>query len=112
MISREKQVRSMATVAAPAQQKVILMRTTVTLDRDVAAQLQGLAHRRRKPFKVILNETIRKGLGHWDKPSAVELFRVRARNCHLRPGLDDRRFNQLADELEAEAAGRKLARRR
>ena len=75
----------MATVAAPAQQKVILMRTTVTLDRDVAAQLQGLAHRRRKPFKVILNETIRKGLGNWDKSRAIKPFRVRARNCQLRP---------------------------
>jgi hypothetical protein len=30
-------------------------------------------------------------------------------DCRLRPGFDDRRFNQLADELEAEAVVHKLA---
>lgn len=86
------------------------MRTTVTLEPDVAAHLEELVHRTRKPFKVVLNDTIRKGLGSWDKPRAVKRFRVEPWKSQLRPGLDDRRFNQLADELEIEAAGRKLAR--
>ena len=85
------------------------MRTTVTLDEDLAAQLQELAHRTRKPFKAVLNEAIRKGLGGWNKATVTRPFRVRARDCGLRPGLDDRRFNQLADELEVEAAAQKLA---
>ena len=85
------------------------MRTTVTLDEDLAAQLQELAHRTRKPFKAVLNEAIRKGLGGSNKTTVTRPFRVRARDCGLRPGLDDRRFNQLADELEVEAAAQKLA---
>lgn len=85
------------------------MRTTVTLDEDLAVQLQELAHRTRKPFKAVLNEAIRKGLGGWTTAAVARPFRVRARDCGLRPGLDDRRFNQLADELEVEAAAPKLA---
>ena len=86
------------------------MRTTVTLDPDVATHLQELAHRTRKPFKVVLNETIRQGLGNRGKGRAARPFRVHAQNGQLRPGLDDRRFNQLVDELEIEEAARKLAR--
>jgi predicted transcriptional regulator len=88
------------------------MRTTVTLEADVAARLQELVHRTRRPFKAVLNETLRQGLGSAEKPKAVKPFRVKARAGQLRPGFDDRRFNQLADELEAEAVAAKLARRR
>jgi hypothetical protein len=74
--------------------------------------LRELAHRARKPFKVVLNEAIRKGLGGGRQASGARPFRYRVRDCGLRPGLDDRRFNQLADELEVEAAAQKLARGR
>ena len=86
------------------------MRTTVTLDPDVATHLQELAHRTRKPFKVVLNETIRQGIGSRGKGRVARPFRVQAQNGRLRPGWDDRRFNQLADELEIEEAARKLSR--
>jgi hypothetical protein len=38
------------------------MRTTVTLDEDVAEALRDLAHERRQPFKRVLNDAIRDGL--------------------------------------------------
>ena len=88
------------------------MRTTVTLEADVAARLQELVHRTRRPFKAVLNDTLRQGLGSSEKRKAVKPFRVKARAGQLRPGFDNRRFNQLADELEAEAVAAKLARRR
>ena len=84
----------------------------MTLDPDVAAQLKGLVHRTGKPFKSVLNDTIRKGLANWGKSSIAKPFRVKARDCRLRPGLDDRRFNQLADELDVEAVAGKLDRAR
>ena len=86
------------------------MRTTVTLDSDVATQLRELVHRTRKPFKVILNDAIRRGLGGLPEKSSLEPFRVRPHPCRLRPGLDERRLNQLADELESEAEAAELAR--
>ncbi len=39
------------------------MRTTVTLDDDVAASLHSAARERRVSFKVALNEAVRAGLG-------------------------------------------------
>jgi hypothetical protein len=37
------------------------MRTTLTLDDDVALKLRELAHRRRVPFKEVVNSVLRLG---------------------------------------------------
>ena len=39
------------------------MRTTITLDADVHRLLQQVAHKRKRPFKQVLNEAVRSGLG-------------------------------------------------
>jgi predicted transcriptional regulator len=46
------------------------MRTTVTMERDVAARLGQLARRRRVPMKVLINEVLRAGLDHVERPVA------------------------------------------
>ncbi|MGA2182111.1 MAG: hypothetical protein ABSH47_03715 [Bryobacteraceae bacterium] len=84
------------------------MRTTATLDDDLAGKLQELAHSRKQPFKLVLNEVIRAGLGEAPITYAAEPFVVEAFPCGLRPGFDGRRFNQLVDELDADAAAEKL----
>ena len=38
------------------------MRTTLTLDDDVAAKLKMEAHRAGRPFREVVNETLRRGL--------------------------------------------------
>lgn len=38
------------------------MRTTLTLDDDLAARLETLSQRRGVPFRQVVNEAIRKGL--------------------------------------------------
>ena len=38
------------------------MRTTLTLDPDVAARLERLQRARGQPFKVVVNEALREGL--------------------------------------------------
>ncbi len=84
------------------------MRTTVTLDDDVANQLQDLAARLRKPFKVVINETIRKGLA--SKPPKIKPFKVKAFSLKLRPGYEGVNFDHLAEELEDEAIIEKMRR--
>ena len=39
------------------------MRTTITLDADVHRLLQQVAHKRKRPFKQVLNEVVRSSLG-------------------------------------------------
>lgn len=85
------------------------MRTTLTLDEDLAHELRERAHRLRVPFKKVVNDAIRRGILGSAAAGETQPFRVEAHDCRLRPGFDDRRFNQLADELEVEAAVRKLA---
>ena len=64
------------------------MRTTVTLDDDVAAKLQRESRRSGVPFKDVLNSAVRRGLM---QPVAHELrepFRLRARDVgEVRPGV-------------------------
>lgn len=77
------------------------MRTTVTLDPDVAAKLKELAHRRRASFKETLNDVIRKGLNSQAgtrEPS--ERYVVEPHAGGFRPGIDPDKLNQLVDELE------------
>lgn len=46
------------------------MRTTMTLERDVAARLEQVARKRRQSFKSIVNEVLRAGLAVLDTPTA------------------------------------------
>lgn len=64
------------------------MRTTLTLDDDVAAKLKAEAGRTGKSFKVTVNELLRQALNRKREISAREAFRVDARDLgDLRAGL-------------------------
>jgi predicted transcriptional regulator len=45
------------------------MRTTMTLEKDVAARLERLARSRRQPMKALVNEALRAGLAQIEGPS-------------------------------------------
>ena len=78
------------------------VRTTLTLDSDVAAALKRLAEQTKRPFKQVVNEALRVGLGQRRKPIAQEPFEVTPFACGLQPGVDAERLNQLLDELEVQ----------
>lgn len=79
------------------------MRTTLTLDPDVARLLQEEAHRQRKSFKDVVNDAIRKGLSPATRGGDPAPFRVRPHKTTLRPGIDAGELNRLVDEMEDEA---------
>ena len=54
------------------------MRTTLTLDADVAARLKEAA--RDRPFRVVVNDALRAGLAALDKPASPRPFRTRGFN--------------------------------
>lgn len=76
------------------------MRTTVTLDPDVAAQVQALMRERGLTFKDAINQTLRAGLGRGGEAVAYE---VPVHELGLRPGVDLVKALRLASELEDEA---------
>jgi hypothetical protein len=82
------------------------VRTTVTLDADVAAKLKEAARQRNVSFKVALNDAVRAGLH--PARGAPAPFRLTTRPMGLRPGFDlDRALRLAADDEDAEIA-RKL----
>lgn len=88
------------------------MRTTLTLDADVARMIDEEAHRLRRPFKQVVNDALRRGLSPSARRVPRRRYRVRPHATTLRPGIDPVRLNALADELEDQARLGRLGRRR
>jgi hypothetical protein len=86
------------------------MRTTLTLDPDVAKRLEMEIRKSGKAMKIVVNEALRAGLGLSGKPVRPKRFEVHAHAFGFRPGIDLDRINQLTDELESEETARKLSR--
>lgn len=79
----------------------VFMRTTLTLDDDVARLIQDAAHRTKTSVKQIVNTALRSALA--PPASQREPYRETIHHATLAPGLDLTGFNRLADELEDEA---------
>jgi hypothetical protein len=82
------------------------VRTTVSLDDDLASKLKARARERDAPFKQVLNEAIRAGLAKG--PPAPSPYRVKARPMGVRPGVNLDKALQLAAEMEDQELLRKL----
>ena len=79
------------------------MRTTLTLDDDVAAFLKEQCRLHNKPFKQMVNELLRRGMIPATEGHKVPKFRVVPNHSGLLPGIDPQKLNQLYDQLETEA---------
>jgi hypothetical protein len=77
------------------------MRTTLTLDEDVARLVEDAIHRERRPMKQVINDALRSALTQ--RPGRQEPYHLTPHASAVRPGFDPAGFNRLADELEDEA---------
>ena len=75
------------------------MRTTVTLDEDVAARLKAEIRKSGKPLKQVVNEALREGL---EAPRRKKLsrFKVKARPLGLYPHLNYDKISELIEIAE------------
>lgn len=88
------------------------MRTTVTLDPDVATKLKEEARRQKTSFKEVLNNSVRRGLIASTSPSG-EPYRVRdPQAMRARPSVDLDRALALAGQLEDAEVLRRLSLRK
>ncbi len=79
---------------------IACVRTTLSLDDDVAAKLQEETQRSGTTFKAVVNDCLRRGL---EAPSEAELaapFPVEPRQMGLRAGLDLDDVGGLLDFLD------------
>ena len=86
------------------------MRTTLTIDDDLAGLLKQRAHELGIPFKEAVNRTIRAGLGEVATRRRGPTPKTQPHSFGFRPGVDLDKLGQLADELEAEELAASLAR--
>ena len=90
------------------------MRTTLTLDEPIAKALKNAAHQSGKPFKQVVNETLRAGL------KAAKVGVESAQTYRLKPAALGRplasveldKALRIADALEEEELRRKLDQRK
>jgi hypothetical protein len=77
------------------------MRTTLTLDDDVAAKLRAESRRAGRPFREIVNDTLRRGLASRRVTARRQAFKVKARDLgDLKPGLSLDRVAELIEHVE------------
>lgn len=82
--------------------KMHIVRTTITIDDDLAAQIDALRRREGLTFKAAIDTLLRAGLREGSQPSKPRRYRTRTRKLGLRAGIDRTKLNQLADELESD----------
>jgi len=76
------------------------VRTTLTLDEDVAAKLRAEARRTGRPFKQVVNDALRASLQRRTS-KASEPFKVMTRDLgELKPGVSLDNIGDLLEQLE------------
>ena len=78
------------------------MRTTVTLDDELANLLREQSRILDLPFKQVLNDAIRRGILVNKSNQQKKKFKVIPNKSGFVSSLDPYKFNQLVDELDVE----------
>ena len=86
------------------------MRTTLTLEPDVAREIKARMAAQKSTMKQVVNDALRRGLAAVDSAPAMKPFRVEPHSFGLRPGIDPDKLNQLVDELEVQEYVAKMKR--
>ncbi len=76
------------------------MRTTITLDDDVAQELRERMRKSGKSFKETVNESLRCALHSTGESAPLEPFVVRSQPLGLRSGLDYANIGDLLEQVE------------
>lgn len=79
------------------------MRTTLSIDDDLAESIENLRKRKNLSLREAVNRLLRMGLQTLETNRASRPYTGEVFNSALQAGIDPNRMNQLADELETEA---------
>ena len=80
----------------------VRMRTTLTLEDDIADSLKEQAQLLNRPFKQVVNDALRRGMAPSSVREPAAEYSVVPHSSGLAPGVDPLKLNQLNDQLEAE----------
>jgi hypothetical protein len=78
------------------------MRTTITLDDDVAANLRTIARKSGRAFKDVVNDALRKGLALEIAAKRLPPFAIADEHLiRLIPGLNYDKVEEIFDQLDS-----------
>lgn len=78
------------------------MRTTLTLDDDLVHDIRKMARKLKKPFKVLLNETLRVGLKNIVNSQLSKTYRTKPVAMKIREGSSLDNIQEILADLEGE----------
>ena len=81
---------------------VHIMRTTLSIDDDLAEGIETIRERDHLSLREAVNRLLREGLRSLERGETASSYEGPVFETNLRPGIDPNRLNQLADELEIE----------
>lgn len=84
------------------------MRTTLTIDDDIAAILEKESVRKGLKFKTLINKMLRRGLELEEIKAPSQKITIPTFEMGLKPGIDPDKMNQLVDILEVEEFSKKI----
>jgi hypothetical protein len=76
------------------------VRTTLSIDDDIAVLLEQEVRRSGKPFKVVVNHLLNLGLAQSRQPQPTRRFKVTPRALGLGAGRNYDKISTLLEELE------------
>ena len=85
------------------------MRTTLTIEDDLAHALRERARLHNLPFKRVVNDALRRGISPAASHEPAPRFKVNPIHSGFVTGVDPLKLNQLNEQLETEAFARPSA---
>ena len=79
------------------------MRTTLTIEPDIAIEIDRRRRASGSSLKRVINGLLRQGLRAEAEAPAPSPYRSETFDLHFRAGIDPLKLNQLVDELDVDA---------
>lgn len=78
------------------------MRTTITIDNDVLDRARAISAKLRTPFKTVINEALRAGLDHVERPADRRRYETTPHAMGLKSGRNLDNIQELLSQIEGE----------
>lgn len=78
------------------------MRTTISIDDDVMERARALSVKLNTPFKKIVNEALRSGLEHVERPAKRRPYKTKSHAMGLRSGRNLDNIQELLAQVDGE----------
>ena len=85
------------------------MRTTLTIEPDVAQEIRQRMADKKLTLKRVVNDALRAGLSKTGKKERATRFVVKPWPLGLKPGIDHDKLGQFLDQLDTEGFIRKMS---